>query len=126
MNETTDYGKIISKNLKRIAYEHNRTQADIARALNINKTTVSSWMSGARVPRMSKVDMLCRYFGVERSDIIEPYDPDKKRDFALSPSEIDLIRAYRTAPESRRESVRALLNMDKKGNDRQEAAPYSA
>ena len=34
-----DYGKIIARNLKRIAYEHDRTQADISRDLDISKTT---------------------------------------------------------------------------------------
>ena len=30
-----NYNKIISKNLKRLAYEHDKTQADIARDLGI-------------------------------------------------------------------------------------------
>ena len=70
--EETDYGRIIAKNLKRLAYEKNKTQADIARDLNISKTTLSSWMSGYRVPRMSSVDMLCKYFGITRRELIEP------------------------------------------------------
>lgn len=69
-----DYGKIISKNLKRIAYEKGKSQADMSRDLGIPKTTISSWMNGARVPKMPAIDMLCEYFGVKRSDIMEPYD----------------------------------------------------
>lgn len=76
-----DYGKIIAKNLKRIAYEHDRTQADIARDLNISKTTVSSWMNGTRIPRMKKIDLLCQYFNVKRSDIMEPHDDQEPHRF---------------------------------------------
>lgn len=69
--DTSKYNAIVSKNLKRIAYQHEKTQTDIARDLNISKATVSSWMNGTRLPRMDKVDLLCQYFGVTREDIME-------------------------------------------------------
>lgn len=69
----SDYGKIISKNLKRIMYEHEKTQADISKDLKISKATVSSWVTGSRVPRMDKIDMLCSYFNVSRYDIMEDH-----------------------------------------------------
>ncbi len=70
---TQEYGKIIGKNLRRIASDANKTQADIARDLKINKATLSSWMNGTRVPRMDKVDLLAHYFNVSRQDIMEEY-----------------------------------------------------
>lgn len=54
-----EYGKIIGKNLKRLAWERKKSQADIARDLGISKATISSWMNGTRVPRMDKIDLLC-------------------------------------------------------------------
>lgn len=69
--DTSKYNAIVSKNLKRIAYQHEKTQTDIARDLGISKATVSSWMNGTRLPRMDKVDLLCQYFGVAREDIME-------------------------------------------------------
>lgn len=81
---TQEYGKIISKNLRRIASDCNRSQADIARDLHINKATVSSWMNGTRVPRMDKVDMLASYFNVTRAEIMEEYTT-KKRTYYLDP-----------------------------------------
>ncbi|MGN8818592.1 helix-turn-helix transcriptional regulator [Oribacterium sp. HCP28S3_H8] len=66
-----EYGKIISKNLKRIFYEHQKTQADVAKDLHISKATISSWVNGTRVPRMDKIDLLCHYFNVTRQDIME-------------------------------------------------------
>lgn len=74
--ENKDYSKIISANLKRIAFDRDKTQADIARDLKINKGTISSWMNGTRIPRISKIDMLCKYFDVSRSEIMEEYDPN--------------------------------------------------
>lgn len=79
-----EYAKIIAKNLKRIFYEHNKTQADVARDLNISKATISSWLNGTRVPRMNKIDLLCHYFNVTRAEIMEEYDPDG-HDYYLNP-----------------------------------------
>lgn len=56
-----EYGKIIARNLRRIASDAGKSQADIARDLKINKATVSSWMNGTRIPRMEKIDMLASY-----------------------------------------------------------------
>lgn len=73
-----DYGKIIAQNLKRIAYENDRTQADICRDLGINDSTVSSWFNGSRIPRMKKIDLLAHYFNCTRADIMEPYVPKQE------------------------------------------------
>ena len=73
-----EYAKIISKNLRRIMYEHNKTQADVAKDLKISKATLSSWMNGTRIPRMPNIDMLCHYFNVTRADLMEEYDEVQK------------------------------------------------
>lgn len=69
-----EYAKIVAQNLRRIAYEYNKTQVEIARDLGLNKATISAWMNGTRTPKMPKIDMLCAYFGVKRSDLMEPHD----------------------------------------------------
>jgi len=66
-----EYAKIIAKNLRSIAYNAGKTQADMAKDLGISKATISSWMNGTRIPRMDKIDLLCHYFNVSRSDIME-------------------------------------------------------
>lgn len=69
-----DYAKLVARNLRRIMYEHGKTQAEVAKDLNISKATLSSWMNGTRIPRMNKVDLLCHYFNCKRSDIMENQD----------------------------------------------------
>lgn len=104
-----EYGRIIAKNLKRLAYEKGKTQADIARDLEISKTTLSSWMSGYRVPRMSKIDMLCQYFGVTRSELTEPMGMVPID--TLTAFERNIILAYRNATSDRKDSVLLLLGL---------------
>lgn len=78
MNEK-EYSQVVAQNLRRIAYEANKSQADIAKDLNLSKGTISAWMNGTRTPKMPKIDMLCSYFGVNRSDIMEPAGAPLKR-----------------------------------------------
>lgn len=68
-----EYGQIIAQNLKRIAYDNDRTQADICRDLKLSDSTVSSWFNGTRIPRMDKIDLLTHYFNCTRADIMEPH-----------------------------------------------------
>lgn len=104
-----EYGKIIAKNLKRLAYEHQKTQADIARDLHISKTTLSSWMNGYRVPLVANVDMLANYFNCRRSDIIEPYTP--KPIGNMTAFERNIILAYRAASDDNKRIVKFALGL---------------
>lgn len=66
-----EYKKIFSKNLNYFMTLNNKTQVDIINDLGFNKSAVSTWCNGTRLPRMDKVDALAKYFGVNRSDLIE-------------------------------------------------------
>lgn len=99
MNQS-EYAKVIAKNLKRIAYEHKKSQADICRDLKLRQGTVSSWMVGKRVPRMDKIDMLCNYFNCSRAEIMQS-DPAGRQDY-LDVVEQELIRRFRNLPEEKR------------------------
>lgn len=75
MNEQ-EYNKAVAANLRRIMYEREKTQADMARDLGIKKGTISTWMNGKHMPRMDKVDLMCKYLNCKRSDLLEV---DKER-----------------------------------------------
>ena len=95
MNEK-EYGKIIAQNLRRIAYESEKTQADMSRDLNTSKATISSWMNGTRIPRMENIDLLCHYFNCKRSDIMEKHEEAKRPNLRLSKEELSLLSIYRS------------------------------
>lgn len=74
-----DYAKIVAKNLRRIANEKNISQVDIAKALNVSKSSVSLWFNGKSTPRMDKIDALCALMSVDRADIMEPPEHRRKK-----------------------------------------------
>lgn len=70
MNEDK-YKKIFSTNLKHYMSINNKNQIDLINDLGFNKSAVSTWCNGTRLPRMDKVDILAKYFNINRSDLIE-------------------------------------------------------
>ena len=76
-NKNEDEFKIIfSRNLKKLMSINNVTQKKLVSDLGINKSTISSWVTGARLPRMDMVQLLADYFNVNRSDLIEDLSPN--------------------------------------------------
>lgn len=65
------YQKIFSKNLNYYMTLNNKSQTDLVNDLGFNKSAVSTWCNGTRLPRMDKVEALARYFNINRSDLIE-------------------------------------------------------
>ena len=70
MIKEDEYKKVVARNLRNIMWQHQKTQAEVARDLKINKATLSAWMNGTRTPKMKNIDMLCEYFGVQRSALM--------------------------------------------------------
>lgn len=99
------YGRIIAKNLRRLLIERDKNQADLCHDLGLNKGTVSSWCNGTRIPRMDKIDMLCRYLGCTRSDLME-----ERRKTPLEEERSKLIRLAMTADIENVKTAFILLN----------------
>lgn len=75
------YKKIFSKNLNYYMNLSNKTQTDIINDLNINKSAISSWCNGTRLPRMNKVQELANYFGIHFSKLIEEKSEQNQFEF---------------------------------------------
>ena len=50
---------------------NNKTQLDLANAIGVSNTTINNYVKGYNAPRMDKVDKICKYLGVSRSDLME-------------------------------------------------------
>lgn len=57
-------------------YSNNISQAELARKLNVSSAAVNTWCRGLKVPRMDKVDAMCKIFHCNRSDLIEDKSAD--------------------------------------------------
>lgn len=63
--------KTFAKNLNEVMRERGKIQMDLMKDLNLSSSTVSSWCTGLKMPRMGKVQMLADYLCVPKSRLIE-------------------------------------------------------
>lgn len=70
-----------------------RTQ--LCAELGFKYSTVSEWLSAKKYPRMDKIEMLADYFGVKKSDLIEPSFPYVMLDDFIIESEPRVISLKR-------------------------------
>lgn len=75
--------------------------------MGVSTATISDWKKGKIIPRMDKVDKLCTYFHISRSELLGS-PSDTKHDTIYPPpasdnfthQEHNMIDAYRNAPAS--------------------------
>lgn len=88
----------------------NKNQIDIIRDLGINKSAVSTWVNGTRLPRMDKVDLLANYLGCTRSDLIEERKPNSYPQTTADPDADELIAIYKKLDPIDRTVIKATVN----------------
>ena len=69
--EDAEYRRIFASKLRYYMNLNGKNQMDLMRDLNLSSSTVSSWCTGQKLPRMGKIQMLADYFGINKSDLIE-------------------------------------------------------
>lgn len=76
-----EYKVKIAENIGRLLRERGYTQQDLADALDVNKSTVSAWISGKKTPRMDKVEDMASFFACTVTDVLGYTVPDDQDDF---------------------------------------------
>lgn len=64
---------IIADNITKQLELNNRTQLELAEYMGVSQATVSNWCKGIKMPRMTKIDMICDYFNIMRSDLMNEH-----------------------------------------------------
>ena len=73
-----EYRKIFINNLEKYMRLNEISQTDLSIKLGVNKSVVSSWLSGSRYPRMNTMERIATIFHIEKSDLIEKKDTAAK------------------------------------------------
>lgn len=63
--------KIFSKNLNKYLSLNNKSQKEVADAIDVLTSTFNTWCQGVALPRMGKVQALADYFGINKSDLLD-------------------------------------------------------
>lgn len=71
--------RIFAKNLTAQIDRSGITQLDLANKMGVAASTVSSWCSGDKMPRMDKIEWMAEFFHVPKSALIEVQQPAHNR-----------------------------------------------
>lgn len=63
------------KGLEQMRKSKNKSQIELARALNVSNITISRWESGKQLPDIETVIKIAAYFDCSIDDIINPPQP---------------------------------------------------
>ena len=69
--------KIFRDNLFYLLSKSGEQQSDICNLLGVSSSTVSSWFSADKMPRIEKIEILADHFGVSVSDLLSPRNTKK-------------------------------------------------
>ena len=83
------------------------TSADVCRALNFKTNTFSNWINAKIYPRIDKIEMLARYFGISKAALVEDSE-----NIVLSSKEEKIIISYRESDDTTRSIVDKILLKD--------------
>ncbi len=91
--------KIFSEQLNYYMQLNHKQQDDIVKDLGINKSTISTWCRGIKMPRVNAIRLLAEYFGVNISDLIQYKEKKMLDEFnkvwkQLAPEQQEDVRKY--------------------------------
>ena len=97
---------IICKKLNYYMQLNGTTQTELAEYMEVSTATVSNWCKGVKTPRMSKIDKICNFFHIQRSDLME----EKTDTTDLGNNQIRTLAAHFEGDEFTAEEMKEIKN----------------
>lgn len=69
---------VFAKNLRYYLEKNGKTQKEVGDAIGVPKSTIGSWATAIKYPRIDKIEALANYFGILKSDLIEDKDDERR------------------------------------------------
>lgn len=68
MNESKE---VMAANIKHYMELQNKTASEVCKALGIKQNTFSDWVNAKTYPRIDKIELMAKYFGVSKAHLVE-------------------------------------------------------
>ena len=103
--------EIFAKNLAYYLERSGKDQKVVAEAVGVAPSTFNEWMRAKKYPRIDKIEMLAKYFGILKSDLIEKvsedgYSPSEPK---LTEGEKTLLDLFNRVPEDKQKLVLQMI-----------------
>jgi transcriptional regulator with XRE-family HTH domain len=111
-----EYKEVIARNIRYYRKLAKLSQKELADKLGISSAAVSNWEKGTNSIDIDTLFEVCRILEVSISDMAEV--SPSNYNFYLTPHEILLINAYRSANEITKDNICSILKVDSKGGEK--------
>lgn len=107
----------IGRNIKTLRLQHGLSQRELAEIAGVTDKAVSTWELDKKDPRMGAIQRMADYFGIKKSDIIEPVHEVVTADTLrvvrsknfLSEDELKLVNNYRAMDAGKQQAVQSFV-----------------
>ena len=93
--------EVFARNFRFYLEKSRKTQKEVALAIGVTPASVNEWINMRKYPRIDKIELLARYFGILKSDLIEDKGMNKTLPQVqqLTEGEALLLELFRQIPE---------------------------
>lgn len=74
----TNINDIFVRQLKYYLNLRNKSQTDLAKYIGVSNGTITNYVNGTNMPRMDKIDKICDFLLIKRSDLLEDHTNDTR------------------------------------------------
>lgn len=100
--------EIFAKNLNEQLEFHHKSQADLAKQLNVSTASTAYWCTGQKLPRMDKIQAICDWLHISKSDLLEEHDTEDQQ---------ILVELHRMNPIVKKHLLEYIRLLNKETND---------
>lgn len=102
--------EVMARNIKYYMEQKGVNASEVCEALGIKHNTFSDWVNAKNYPRIDKIELMARYFGVNKAFLVE----DISQVEIFTEDEKTLIHEYRNSDKITQESIKRLLTYAKR------------
>lgn len=84
MSDEQELGVILAQNIQYYLDRDKLSRKELADRMGVSLSSVGFWCTGSKIPRADKLDMMCKIFGCERSDLLLKHPLHQKLDSATN------------------------------------------
>ena len=102
----------VNLNLRSLRHRHCCTQAALAKALHVSRSTIAMWENGTNEPDIEQILALARFFSVS-TDYLLGFISHSETDSLLNDTEKTLIALFRGMDKQGQDSTLRCMVMDR-------------
>lgn len=91
--------QIFAKNLKKYLDRAEKSQTDLQRYMQVSSSTVSDWIHGVKMPRMDKIQSICNWLSIQKSDLLEEKPDSEEKTYYTDPRTAEIAQEIFDNPE---------------------------